>query len=131
MMGRSHWTLAAQFWGYSHKDDITPGLALLKKSTVISFMEIFFNLVYLLVSFLFVCFLIRILRSKNILFFLAIVLCIGNFLIPALIYRWGDGRTRLPVEGLIVIMAFCQLEYYVEMVRGKLFKMTESAPGAP
>lgn len=122
MMGRSHWPLAAHFWGYSYKDDFGPVL-MLKESMIVFFIEIFFNLVYLVVSFLFVCFLIRTLRSKNILFLLAIVLCVGNFLIPALIYRWGGSRTRLPAEGLIVIMAFCELGYHVNALKDKLVKL--------
>jgi hypothetical protein len=110
ILGRAHWPLVAQFWGYSFIDNFSPEHAHLKKSTIVSIIEIFFNIVYLCIYLLFFSSLIQIFRLENIVLPLAIVLFISYFLIPTFTIGTAGSRYRLPVEGLIVIMASYELD---------------------
>jgi hypothetical protein len=115
--------LMANFWGYSFKDSFNPAHMPVKKTTVVYLIEVFFNLIYLFMFFLFIGHLIRVYRSENIVLSLAIVLFIAYFLTPALIERGGGSRYRLPVEGLIVIMASCQFEHHLKVLKDKLVRL--------
>jgi len=58
IMGRAHWPLAANFWGYSFKDDFSPEHMSKLKSPIVFLVEIFFNLVYLIIFLFFLVFLL-------------------------------------------------------------------------
>jgi hypothetical protein len=123
ILGRAHWPFMANFWGYSFKDDFNPAHMPVKKTTVVYFIEVFFNIAYVMIFFLFMGCLIRVCRSENIVFSLGIVFFIAYFLTPTFIERGGGSRYRLPVEGLIVIMASCQVEHHFKVLNDKLFRL--------
>jgi hypothetical protein len=125
ILGRAHWPEVAAFWGYSFLDNFSPEYMPQKKSTAVYHIEIFFNFIYLFVYFLCLGFFIRVFRSENIVFSLTIVLFITYLLIPTFIMRGGGSRYRLPVEGLIVIMASCEFEHHIEALNGKLFRLID------
>jgi len=112
VLGRAPWPVMAYFWGYSFKDTFDSGHMPLKRSMAVYLIECFFNIIYLCIYLLFLGFLVRNFRLGNITFVLAIVFFIAYFLIPTFIAPGGGSRYRLPVEGLIVIMASCELEHY-------------------
>jgi Dolichyl-phosphate-mannose-protein mannosyltransferase len=121
ILGRAHWPVVAHFWGYSFLNSISPGLMPLKKSTGIYLIEVFFNLVYLFVYLLCLSFLVRVFRSGNIMLALTLIFFIAYFVIPGFIGRGAGSRYRLPVEGLIVIMASCEFEHYCKILSNKLY----------
>jgi len=114
VLGRAPWPVMAHFWGYSFKDNFSSGHMPLKKSMVVYLIECFFNIIYLCIYLLFLGFLVRNFRSGNLMFVMATVLFIAYFLIPTFTAPSDGSRFRLPVEGLIVIMASCELEYYFQ-----------------
>jgi hypothetical protein len=126
ILGRAHWSPVAHFWGYSFLNSSTPGHMSLKKSTAVYLIELFFNLVYLFVYILFLSYLVRFFRSGNIILPLTIVLFIAYFLIPGFIGRGAGSRYRLPVEGLIVIMASCEFEHYFKVLNDKVYTVINS-----
>lgn len=126
ILGRTHWPEMAHFWGYSFADNFSPEHMPLKKSKAIYLIEVFFNIVYLLVYALFLGFLIRMFRSENVVFSLAVVFVVTYFLIPTFLVSGAGARLRLPVEGLIVIMAACEIEYRFKALKGKLYRLLNS-----
>jgi hypothetical protein len=111
VLGRAHWPLVAHFWGYSFLDNFSPYHMNIKRSISVYLIEIFFNIVYLFILLLFLGSLVRI-SGQNIVFSLTIVLFIAYFLVPAFIVGSAGGRYRLPVEGLIVIMALYEFDHH-------------------
>jgi hypothetical protein len=123
IMGRAHWPVAANFWGYNFEDNFDAKHMQMKKLAMIFYLELFFNLVYFIVYLLFLGFLIRNFRSGDFALVLVICLFIGYLLIPTFIIRGSGSRLRLPVEGLIIIMASCEFEKRFDVFKGKLLRL--------
>jgi hypothetical protein len=122
IMARAHWPSAANFWGYSFKDNLVPMHMPLKKLTIISLIEVFFNLVYIIVYLLFFTFFARMFRARNFALLLSIAIFIAYLLIPTFVVSGAGSRMRLPVEGLIVIMASCEFDSHFGLLKKTLFK---------
>jgi hypothetical protein len=112
IMGRAHWPLVANFWGYNFKDDFSSGQMPLKKSAIVFLIEILFNIIYFIIYLFCFSFFIRNLQLGNFGLLTVVVLLLAYLLGPTFINSSAGGRMRLPIEGLIIIMASKEIILY-------------------
>jgi hypothetical protein len=80
-----------------------------RKSNLVFGQEVFFNVVYLVICLLCSAYLFRLLKSGQFALVLAIGMLLSYLLLPTFTVYGAGSRYRLPVEGIIVYMAFLEL----------------------
>jgi hypothetical protein len=114
IMLRSHWSIVANFWGYNFNDNFDRPMPL-RKLNFVFVLESFFNIIYLILYILFLNFLVRQIRLRSFEVFLILILFISYFLIPAFMVNGAGSRMRLPVEGIILLASFNELQQYLRL----------------
>jgi hypothetical protein len=107
---RSHWTWATQFWGYSFQDNFEKGLMPKKKSSVLFYIEVFFNVVYATIYLCLFTYMVWLYRTRQFGLLLTVMVFLSYFLVPTFMVDGAGSRFRLPVEGMIVYLSFHGLE---------------------
>ena len=110
IMGRGHWTIAANFWGYNFKDLVDTDHMTAKRATPVVAVEVFFNFLYLALYVLLGAYLLRLLKTGNFAELLVLSLLLSYLLVPTFLISGAGSRYRLPAEGIIVLIAFVELE---------------------
>jgi len=122
IMARSHWAIAAQFWGYNFQDqDVAPPeVGHFVKSEVVVGIERLFNVVYLMLYVLCAGYSVRLWKLRQFMLVGAVMLMAGYLLIPTFMVHGAGSRFRLPMEGLLVAVAFLELEVRLQSPRDGL-----------
>ncbi len=104
----SHWNEISKFWGYSWRRLPHTGRALERKSNVMFALTVVWGFICAVIYFFFAAFLVRLVREKQYLYLMTLIVFVAYFIVPTLIVQEGP-RMRLPVEGILVFFAVAEI----------------------